>query len=166
MNRGDVTGRIWLLAQVQSNMNSLLKWSPLVGPGLAALIAIIGWLISHWLSSKRELKNEKRKIRINFMIESYRKLENGSSRGTAQNSYSDNLQSALADIQLLGSPNQAGIARDIARSLGDGSGKIVTINKLLLALRSELRSELNLPPISDQLIILRDPGEIPPQHRI
>jgi len=112
------------------------------------------------LTARRELNAEKRKIRINFMIEAYRKLENGSCRGSNQEKYSEQFHSAIADIQILGSPTQVEIAQEIALALGSGSGSLITINELLNALRTELRSELNLPSVSSEVIILRSPEEI------
>jgi hypothetical protein len=141
-------------------MNNFLTWTPLIGPALAALVAIIGLGISHALTSKRDLNSEKRKIRINFMIEAYRKLENGSCRGPNAEKYSEQFHSAIADIQLLGSPVQVEIARKIAIALGTRSGALVSINELLNALRTELRYELNLPDVSTQLVILRSPEEL------
>lgn len=141
-------------------MNDLLPWAPLIGPALAALVAIIGLGISHWLTSMRDLNAEKRKIRINFMVEAYRKLENGSCRGRNQEKYSEQFHSAIADIQLLGSPIQVEIARKIASAIGSQSGQLVRINELLNALRIELRGELDLPAVSSELVILRSPEEI------
>ena len=141
-------------------MNTLLTWAPLISSPFAALIAIIGLGVSHMLTARRELNAEKRKIRINFMIEAYRKLENGSCRGSNQEKYSEQFHSAIADIQILGSPTQVEIAQEIALALGSGSGSLITINELLNALRTELRSELNLPSVSSEVIILRSPEEI------
>jgi hypothetical protein len=140
-------------------MNSLLKWAPLISPSLAALVAIIGLGISHSLNARRDLNADKRKIRISFMIEAYRKLENGSCRGANQEKYSDLFHSALADVQLLGSPTQVEIARRIGWALGSGSGSPITINELLHALRTELREELNLQPVSWELVIVRSRDE-------
>jgi hypothetical protein len=141
-------------------MSSLIPWLPLIGPALAAFVAIVGLGVTHALTSRRDLNAEKRKIRINFMIEAYRKLEAGSSRGKDQEKYPDQLPSAIADIQLLGSPEQVEVAKRIAWLLGTGSGKPVTINELLVALRSELRKELNLEAVGDEIVILRNPEEL------
>lgn len=143
-------------------MKSLLTCAPLLGPVLAALVAIVGFGITHTLTSRRDISAEKRKVRISFMIEAYRKLESGSCRGPNAAKYSEAFHSALADIQLLGSPTQVAIARKMASALGTGTGEPVTINELLNALREELRSELNLPKVSDQLVILRSPEELGP----
>ncbi len=96
------------------------------------------------------------------MIEAYRKLESGSSRGANATKYSEAFHSALADIQLLGSPVQVEIARKTATALGTGTGEPVSINDLLNALRKELRSELSLPEVSGQLVILRSLEELNP----
>jgi hypothetical protein len=140
---------------MNSHLSLLLPWAPLIGPALAALVAIVGFGISHWLTSKRDQVAEKRKIRINFMIEAYRKIESGSSRGPNAGKYTEQFQSALADIQLLGSTEQAELARRIASALGEGSGSSVKLNELLNALRSELRRELNLPEVGSELVLLR-----------
>lgn len=141
-------------------MNSIIPWLPLIGPALAALVAIVGLGVTHALTSRRDLNAEKRKIRINFMIEAYRKLEAGSSRGKNQDKYSDQFHSSIADIQLLGSPEQVEIAKRIAVLMGKGTGEAVSINELLIALRSELRVELNLETVPAEIIILRSPEEL------
>lgn len=139
---------------------NLLSWAPLIGPALAAFVAIVGYAVMHWFASRRDLRNEKRTIRINFMIEAYRRLENGSCRGDDQEKYSDAFHSAIADIQLLGSPAQVELAQKIASALGGGTGIPVRINDLLNALREELRSELGLPRLGLDIVILRSPGQI------
>src|SRR6266850_7936361 len=83
---GGIIEQFRWIHRMSGPMNSLLPWLPLFGPALAALVAIIGLGVTHALSSRRDLNSEKRKIRINFMIEAYRKLEAGSSRGKNQES--------------------------------------------------------------------------------
>lgn len=114
----------------------------------------------------RDLNAEKRKVRVAFMIEAYRKLESGSCRGRNAGKYSDAFHSGLADIQLLGSPSQVEVARKVALALGSGTGEAVSINELLNALRHELRSELNLAKVDGQLVIVRSPGELKLDRRL
>ena len=141
-------------------LTQLLPWAPLVGPALAALIAVAGWIVGHALTSQRDLNSEKRKVRITFMLEAFRKLESGSSRGPNAKKYDEQFQSALADIQLLGSPQQAEAARNVASALGTGSGQSIRLNDLLNALRSELRRELNLPCVGSELVLLRSKEDL------
>jgi len=142
------------------NTTDIQPWLQPIATVSAAAVAIIGLGVSHWLTSKRDLSAEKRKIRINFMLEAYRKLERGSCRGANQDQYAEEFHSAIADIQLLGSPEQVQVAQRIAAALGSRTGQKVTINELLNVLRNELRMELNLPAVGGGLVILRKPEEL------
>jgi hypothetical protein len=141
---------------MQANSQQPFPWLPLIG----VVVAVVGWGIVHWLQSRRDQTAEKRKIRIQFMIEAYRKLESSACRGPNQKQYSEQLYSAIADIQLLGSPEQVDIAKRVAQDLGDQSGRTKEINVLLNALRSELRRELRLPQVGPELLFLRSPEEL------
>lgn len=112
------------------------------------LVAALGWWAAHWFTSRRDLNNERRKIVVQLLLEAYRKLENASNR--KETPWSD-IESAIADIQLLGSLRQAALAMDFATSMGDN--KTASLDTLLLELRDSLRSELKLSPISNKKII-------------
>jgi hypothetical protein len=71
----DLCGCTSELRLAMIKMSDLLQWAPLIGPILAALVVIIGWGISHSLTSRRDLYAEKRKIRINFMIDAIENLK-------------------------------------------------------------------------------------------
>jgi hypothetical protein len=59
----------------------------------------------------------------------------------------------VADIQLLGSPEQAHLARQFALEFA-GKGQ-ASLDPLLGALRLELRKELALPPLKEGVTFLR-----------
>ena len=63
------------------------------------------------------------------------------------------MESAVADIQLLGSPQQADLAVDFAREMA--AKKTAHPHPLLRSLRESLRSELNLPPVDSGITHLR-----------
>jgi hypothetical protein len=97
--------------------SDIQPWLQPIATVLAASAAIVGLGISHWLTSKRDLIAEKRKIQINFILETYRKLEQGACRGANQDQYAEEFHSAISDIQLLGSPEQVRVAQRIAAAL-------------------------------------------------
>ncbi len=47
---------------------------------VGALVTILGWYIAHFFSLRREVASEKRKTRISFLLEAYRRLENAGNR--------------------------------------------------------------------------------------
>ncbi len=73
------------------------------------LTALVGLIIGHWFTGKRDLENKKRGIRLNYLIEAYRKIERGS-MPTAKKYDKGDFESAIADIQMLGKIEQVNIA--------------------------------------------------------
>jgi hypothetical protein len=103
--------------------------------------AAFGLILGHWLSLRRDFENKKREIRINYLIEAYRKLERGAIP-IAKNFNKGDFESAIADIQMLGNPEQVNIAYEFARKASQGDGS--QLQELLENLRMELRKELSI----------------------
>jgi hypothetical protein len=81
------------------------------------------------------------------------RLENAANRREAGEDDEKALESAVADIQLLGSPEQVHLARQFALEFA-GAGQ-ASLDRLLEALRLELRKELALPPLMEGITFLR-----------
>ena len=65
---------------------------------LTALVAVLGWFIVHQLSISRDIKNKRIELKIKYLIEAYRRLENVSHRN---NPNMQDFESAIADIQFI-----------------------------------------------------------------
>lgn len=87
-------------------------------------------------------------MRINYLLDAYRRLDRASNRQlTAE--IGRELEAAISDVMLLGSPDQAKLAADFARAFA--VEHVADTQPLLLALRDSLRRELllgELPPSS------------------
>ena len=64
-----------------------------------------------------------------------------------------NIESALADIQLLGTPEQVRLSRNFIDDMEQNEAG--SLNDLLLSLRKSLREELDLEEIQDDMVFLR-----------
>lgn len=82
----------------------------------------------------------------------WRKLEGASNRDDPKRCHPD-LESAIADIQLLGSPHQVALATQFAIEMA--RDRTSSLNDLLFDLRQSLRSELELERVSEKVIFLR-----------
>lgn len=135
-------------------MNAAYDWSQFVPTVAAILIAALGWVVVHRQNLRREVAAEKRKIRITFLLEAYRKLERVCHfSGDDQRDYKVWLETALADIQLLGTRKQDGLAKDFARAFTQNG--TAQLDELLDDLRQSLRYELELEPITEKMLHTR-----------
>lgn len=129
------------------------KLISLVGPVLAALVAIIGWGVAYHLSVVKDQKAKQRDMRIQFLLEAYRRLEAAANRPEGGKDEQDKFESALADIQLLGTKSQI---EELIRFLGEwNSHGNASINPLLELLRTHLREELSLENSVPEIKIFR-----------
>lgn len=117
---------------------------------VTALIAVTGWLIVHQLSIKRDIKNKRTELKIKYLIDAYRRLENISHR---DNPNMQDFESAIADIQLFGTKRQVELAQEIAMEFA--KNKTVSLDALLGDLREDLRKLLHLEHVPGRPIIVR-----------
>ncbi len=122
---------------------------PLLG---TALVAIAGWYVVHRLSVKRDQTNKRRDLRVQYLIEAYRRLEFAGNRplneGVAQE-----FEKAVADIQLFGTPRQVELAKEFAVNFAAKGTH--PLDPLLNELRNELRKELGLESVRTGITYLR-----------
>ena len=75
-------------------------------PYFAAFVAILGWAATYYFSVRKDQKAKQRDMRIQFLLEAYRRLEAAANRPESGKEEQDRFESALADIQLLGTKTQ------------------------------------------------------------
>ena len=115
---------------------------------------MIGLFVVGYLNDKRSVENDRRQVRTRYLLEAFRTLEAASNRNPETESEKRMpLESALADVQLLGSPKQIRLAVQFANSLAETSGGDATA--LLESMREELRDELRLETAPKKLLIFR-----------
>jgi hypothetical protein len=86
------------------------------------------------------------------LIDAYRRLESAGDRRDLSK-YSAELESALADIQLFGTPEQVEKAQGFAVDFAQNHA--ASLDELLFDLRETLRAELQLEPVKSRLKHLR-----------
>jgi hypothetical protein len=128
-----------------------MDWKLFAQLAVTLIVALLGGLIGHRLSMHRDLTGERRKLRVVYLLEAYRRLEGATNRNDPE--CRPNLESALADIQLLGSPHQISLAKQMATDLARERSS--PTNDLLFDLRQALRSELELEAVSEKIVFLR-----------
>lgn len=122
---------------------------------VTATVALAGGWLGHRFAARRDLLNERRKLRVTYLLEAYRKLEDAGNRTDPDKTW-PLFESAIADIQLLGSAAQVGLARRF--SLDMAQKHTAPLDPLVNDLRRSLREELELPEVKDSVVYLRFGG--------
>jgi hypothetical protein len=129
-----------------------MDWKLFAQLAVTLIVAMLGGWIGHYLSMRRDLAVERRKLRVTYLLEAYRRLEGASNRDDPKRCWHE-FESAIADIQLLGTPHQVSLARQF--SIEMAKNHTSSLDDLIFDLRQSLRSELELEPVSEKVLFLR-----------
>lgn len=128
-----------------------MNWQLLIPLLVTTVVAIAGWFAAHALTTRRDRANKRREQRIGYLIEAYRRLESCAHRGNHLEF--SKMESAVADIQLFGTPRQVGLVQAFVTEFAAGGS--ASIDALLQDLRRDLRAELILETVPDDVLHLR-----------
>lgn len=134
-------------------LNTLAVWAPLFGPLIAAVVAVVGWYIAHVLNAARDRTNRRHDMITQFLLEAYRRLEMAANREEKTEEQAIAFESAIADIQLLGTSTQISKTVQYLKAHASGDGGL--IDEVLSQLRSDLREELGLTRIDGRPLVFR-----------
>ncbi|MFL6210515.1 MAG: hypothetical protein ACJ74W_16785 [Pyrinomonadaceae bacterium] len=131
-----------------------MNWQLLLPLIITVIVAILGWFIAHVLTRNRDRANKLRDIRLQYLIEAYRRLGDAAMRHLpSEPEYAQRLESALADIQLFGSITQVEKLKKMFEDYA--ANEEGSLDEVINDLRDELRKELDLLPISGNVQWLR-----------
>jgi hypothetical protein len=119
----------------------------------SVVLAFLGSLLAYVTTIRRDRVAKRRDLRTQYLLEAYRRLEGAGNRAEPSTDAVKALESAVADIQLLGSVEQAVIARAFALEFAKNG--TAPLDPLLESLRSDLRKELSLPAVKEGIVYLR-----------
>lgn len=122
---------------------------------VAIILGVSGWIVGHWLNSRRDLKNKLVEVRVQTLFETYSKLESYVGKDVTQESI-DELAIALAEIQVLGSNEQIGLAWNFYEEVkSQRELKDLQIGELLRSIRDSIRKDLSLIPCTKKIFHFR-----------
>lgn len=109
-----------------------------VSLAIAIVVAVGGWVVNGVL----ERRSARRDMRVTYLLSAYRALDGASNRAAMSLQHERDLESAVADVVLLGSERQVELAYTFTRAFAKEGH--ADSSALLEALRSDLRKELLL----------------------
>ena len=130
-----------------------MDWKFFAQLAATGVVTVLGWWVVNFYSKRRDIENDRRKLRTEYLVEAYRRLESAAHREGRQKEFEDRLESAVADIRLLGTAKQADLASRFATDMAEKG--IAYTDDLLRDLRGSLRSELKLEPLTKSNRVFR-----------
>lgn len=118
-----------------------------------AIIVVVGWFVVHQFNVYRDRQNKRRDLRVNFLLDAYRRLESAANRDTKTEEQILAFESAVADIQLHGTPEQVAATISYFRQHAAGGG--AQIDEVLRLLRRDLRKEVGLSGEVQNTVVFR-----------
>jgi hypothetical protein len=113
-----------------------------VVPALVAL-AVVG--LTHLFSTFRDRENKRREQRLGYLVSVFRALSKANHHPRLYE-VADEVEQAIVDLQLFGTPEQVRLARKFATDLANAQE--ADMDALLNELRDSLRKELGRKPIT------------------
>ncbi len=114
--------------------------------GIPALIAVVGWIVGHWLNAKRELTNRRREARLKGLESAYKCLALAAVREWTDEHKAE-FERFVAEIQLYGTPHQVEMMTKLVEAFNRQEPSI-SFDSLLEDIRNSLRAELRMEPVS------------------
>jgi hypothetical protein len=129
-----------------------MDWKTSLPLLITAIATILGWFVTHQFNAWRDRENKRREQRIQYLVEAFRKLGKASHHPRLHE-IADDVQSAVTDIQLFGTEDQIKKVVTFAKDMAEKNS--ASLDDVLFALRNDLRKELKLPLVTDQIWWLR-----------
>ncbi len=120
---------------------------------LAWISVVIGWLATHHLTQLRDVENQKRKIRTDYLVNVFRFLATSVSNRNLLDEDLRKFEDVVADIQLFGTPEQVRLLKVVTNEMREK--KEFNLDPLLNDLRDHLRSDLALGSIDGNIHWIR-----------
>jgi hypothetical protein len=130
-----------------------VNWTLFAQLAVTVVVAVMAAWITHRFASERDAKNERRKLRIQYLLEAYRTLERTTSASQEKGERSAAWEKAASDIQLLGDAEQVRLTQEWVTEFSDRQTAL--LDPLLASLRQSLRKELGLEKVDDAVKYLR-----------
>jgi hypothetical protein len=120
---------------------------------ITIVVAVFGWVIGHYINSRRDVRVKRQETSTKYLIEAYRTLTHEVNRRELTDERKTKLENLIADIQLFGSVSQIKLAKDLVEEIV--KGKDYSLDPLLNSLRDDLREQLKLEEVEGNVKWIR-----------
>ncbi len=125
---------------------------PVLQVFVSAFVALLVVTLGHAFTVRRERQNRRQEQRIDYLISVYRAFCKGNNHPRLHE-VADDIEQAIADVQLFGTPEQVRLVQQFADELA--ARQEAPLNDILIELRDSLRVELGADPLPRRHVWLK-----------
>jgi hypothetical protein len=125
---------------------------PVLQVFVSAFVALFVVALGHAFSVRRDRQNRRQEQRIDYLISVYRAFCKANHHPRLYE-VADEVEQAIADVQLFGTPAQVQLVQKFADELG--TRQEAPLNEILIELRDSLRMELGADALPKRQVWLR-----------
>lgn len=134
-------------------LTTALTTALITAPTIA--VAFVGWWFVHYLSSKRDLKNDQRKQRVEYLVHTFKDLvQLRTYQGDPTLDYIPIVVRITNAIQLFGTSEQIELFDAFVKSIND-SGQILKVHELIDSIRNDIRGTIGMDKVTDTVPMLQ-----------
>jgi hypothetical protein len=128
---------------------------PILVATITVFAAAIGWWFVHYLTSKRDLRNDQRKQRVEYLVETFRDLVQLRTYGEDPKlDYIPIIVRVTNSIQIFGTNEQIELFRAFVASL-NGTGGFLKVHELIDSIRNDIRQTIGMDKVTDTVPMLQ-----------
>jgi hypothetical protein len=114
--------------------------------------SVVGLIVAHHFTAKRDRDNRQRELRVQYLIEAFRCLAGSCGRHlTAE--IIQIVEKSMTDVQLFGTPDQIKMLQTWAKDMH--ADKSPDLDDFLSSLRDDLRHEIQLDKVTGSVFRIR-----------
>lgn len=128
---------------------------PVFVAALTAFAAAVGWWFVHYLTSKRDVRNDQRKQRVEHLIQTFQDLVHlRTYQSDATLDYIPIVVRVTNNLQMFGTKKQIELFAAFAKSI-DGSGIIMNAHELIDLIRNDIREMIGMDQVADTVAMFQ-----------
>ena len=120
---------------------------------VTVILAVVGWIIGHYFTERRNRINKRREISLDHLISAYRILTQDITHREWNADSRLKFEKVISEIQLFGTKEQVQISINIIKEFA--KKRTVDLDILINSLRNDLRNQLDLDKIDGNVFHLR-----------
>jgi len=120
---------------------------------ITVVIAVLGWILAHYFTSRRDIANKRRELRTKYLMNAYEVFASEISNRPPSEDRARLIENTVAKVQLVGIEHHIQLVKKLCEDICNNNE--FKLDPIINALRKDLRQNLGLPDIKENVKWIR-----------